>query len=347
VGIVGLEADDIRDAAAQRDEVLSEIQAAGGGAGDGPMSKAALDAQYRRRKEAARRQIAAAQGKLDTANEAAAAALARMEEAQSKVQERQAYNERVVTETKKVEEAEKKSEFQAFIKRLKGLVAMNEALKKQEKAFKETCGREKKAMEQELVLLRNRDPENKSDEEKRLDQIESMYDEIDRKYGKVRGILARKSQAISAVARQIDDVPTRTELIQYERRFGELYQEIESTLEETRKYFDKYNVQARIKNYLQKEVELLEGINEKFLPSMETKQAQEEFIAEIKRIDTGLAGMSENLERKKAAATEENEIATSKYQGLVDEQRAYFKAVKDFQAECDKNERLSEQLGEE
>ena len=94
-------------------------------------------------------------------------------------------------------------------------------------------------------------------------------------------------------------------------------------------------------------MELLEGINEKFLPSMETKQAQEEFIAEIKRIDTGLAGMSENLERKKAAATEENEIATSKYQGLVDEQRAYFKAVKDFQAECDKNERLSEQLGEE
>ena len=174
VGIVGLEADDIRDAAAQRDEVLSEIEAAEGSAGDGPMSKAALDAQYRRRKEAARRQIAAAQEKLDAANVAAGAALDRMEAAQAKVQERQTYNERVVTETKKVEEAEKKSEFQEFIKRLKGLVAMNEALKKQEKAFKETCGREKKAMEKELKLLKNRDPENKSDEEKRLDQIEAM-----------------------------------------------------------------------------------------------------------------------------------------------------------------------------
>ena len=106
-------------------------------------------------------------------------------------------------------------------------------------------------------------------------------------------------------------------------------------------------MQVRIKNYLQKEVELLEGINEKFLPSMETKEAQEEFIAEIKRINTGLAGMSGNLEQKKIASTEENELASSKYQGLVDEQRAYFKAVKDFQTECDKNERLTEQLGED
>ena len=180
VDLVGLEADDIRDAAAQRDEVLSKIQAAGGNVSDGPMSKAALDAQYRRRKEAANRQIVAAQGKLDAANEAARAALERMEAANAKVQEREKYNERVVMETKKVEEAEKKSEFQEFIKRLKGLVAMNEALKKQEKAFKETCAREKKSMENEIKLLKNRDPKNKSDEEKRLDQIEAMYDEVEK-----------------------------------------------------------------------------------------------------------------------------------------------------------------------
>ena len=345
VGIVGLEADNIRDAAAQRDEVLSEIQAAKGSK-DGPMSKAALDAQYKRRKEAAKRQVAEAQKKLDAAKSVAEDALNRMQAAQAKVKEREKYNERVVSETKKVEEAEKKSEFQEFIKKLKGLVALNEALKKQERAFKETCGRTKKAMEAEIHALKNRDPENKSEEEKRLDQIEEMYNEIDRKYGKVRSILARKSQANSAVVRQIDDVPTRTELIQYERRFEELYQEIESTLEETRKYYDKYNVQARIKNYLQKEVELLEGINEKFLPSMETKAAQEEFLSEIKRIDTGLASMSGNLDKKRETAAAENEVVSSKYQSLVDEQRAYFKAVKDFQTECDKNERLSEQLGE-
>jgi hypothetical protein len=204
-------------------------------------------------------------------------------------------------------------------------------------------------MEAELKALKNRgsaDPSTKSEEEKRLEQIEKMYDEINKKYGKVRGILARKNQTISTVAREIDDVPTRTELIQYERRFEELYQEIESTLEETRKYFDKYNVQARIKNYLQKEVEILEGINDMFLPSMQgTKQDREKFVVELQRIDTGLQGMSSSLEGRKGDAVVENEDAASKYQALVDEQRAYFKAVKDFQAECAKNEDLSERLG--
>ena len=182
---------------------------------------------------------------------------------------------------------------------LKGLVGMNEGLKKQEKSFKESCGTEMKAMKEELKRLQQRSDPNrttKSKEESRLDQIEDMYDQIFKKYGKVRGILARKNQTISTVARDIDDVPTRTELIQYERRFEELYQEIESTLEETHKYFDKYNVQVRIKNYLTKEVELLEGINEKFLPSMQSKTAQEEFIAEIERIDGGLKQMQQKLE---------------------------------------------------
>jgi len=202
-------------------------------------------------------------------------------------------------------------------------------------------------MKQELENLKNSGKSDvKSEEEKRLDQIEEMYDANLTKYTKVRGILARKNQTISTIAREIDDVPTRTELIQYERRFEELYQEIESTLEETRKYFDKYNVQSRIKNYLQKEVELLQGINDKFLPSMETKQAQDEFIGEIQRIEGGLKQMQEKLEEKKITANSENEISQNNYQKFVDEQRAYFKAVKDFQLECDKNEMLTERLEE-
>lgn len=286
--------------------------------------------------------------KFEQATLAANQAKESMEKVNEKLEERTKYNQRVVNETKKVEEMEQKSEFQNQIKKLKALVAMNEGLKKQEKTFKESCAKEMKLMKDELKKLQNvgKSDAPKSDEEKRLDQIEEMYTTIDKKYGKVRGILARKNQTISTVAREIDDVPTRTELIQYERRFEELYQEIESTLEETRKYFDKYNVQSRIKNYLQKEVELLQGINDKFLPSMETKQAQDEFIGEIQRIEGGLKQMHEKLEDKKITANRENEISQNNYQKFVDEQRAYFKAVKDFQLECDKNEMLTERLEE-
>jgi hypothetical protein len=284
--------------------------------------------------------------KLQQATAEANEAAEKMKQVNDKLEERTKYNERVVNETKKVEEMESKSEFQNHLIRLKALVAMNEGLKRQEKAFKESCGREMKLMKEELKKLKNtsKDSNGKSEEEKRLDQIEEMYDTILKKYGKVRGILARKNQAIGMVARDIDDVPTRTELIQYERRFEELYQEIESTLEETRKYFDKYNVQVKIKNYITKEVELLSGINENFLPAMQSKSAQEDFIAEIEKKEIRLGEMQGSLEKKKIAAIEVNEDAQNKYQSFVDEQRAYFKAVKDFQTECDKNEMLTEKL---
>ena len=72
--------------------------------------------------------------------------------------------------------------------------------------------------------------------------------------------------------------------------------------------------------------------------------AQEEFIGEIERIDTGLSQMQNKLEEKQTRVIEENATAQSKYQKYVDEQRAYFKAVKDFQLECDKNEMLTERL---
>jgi|TARA_B110000091_G_C13687544_1_gene420592 hypothetical protein len=284
--------------------------------------------------------------KLQQATAEANEAAEKMKQVNDKLEERTKYNERVVNETKKVEEMESKSEFQNHLIRLKALVAMNEGLKRQEKTFKESCGREMKLMKEELKKLKNtsKDSNGKSEEEKRLDQIEEMYDTILKKYGKVRGILARKNQAIGMVARDIDDVPTRTELIQYERRFEELYQEIESTLEETRKYFDKYNVQVKIKNYITKEVELLSGINENFLPAMQSKSAQEDFIAEIEKKEIRLGEMQGSLEKKKIAAIEVNEDAQNKYQSFVDEQRAYFKAVKDFQTECDKNEMLTEKL---
>ena len=88
----------------------------------------------------------------------------------------------------------------------------------------------------------------------------------------------------------------------------------------------------------------LASINDKFLPSMQDKKSQAEFIVEIQRIDTGLESTLKLKEEKKIVIVSENEASQSKYQSFVDEQRAYFKAVKDFQMECDRNEVLTEKL---
>ena len=46
------------------------------------------------------------------------------------------------------------------------------------------------------------------------------------KYNRLRQMLAAANLEVATTSRIIDDIPTRTELIQYERRFVELYQQV-------------------------------------------------------------------------------------------------------------------------
>ena len=74
------------------------------------------------------------------------------------------------------------------------------------------------------------------------------------KYDRLRELLAQANLEVSHSVRKIDDVPTRTELIQYERRFVELYQQVAWKLDETKKYYAMYNTLDTTLSFMQKEV---------------------------------------------------------------------------------------------
>ena len=76
------------------------------------------------------------------------------------------------------------------------------------------------------------------------------------KYNKIRQLLAESNLDVANTTRIIDDIPTRSELIQYERRFVELYHTVAYKLEETKKYYSMYNTLDTTLSFLQKEVEL-------------------------------------------------------------------------------------------
>ena len=67
-------------------------------------------------------------------------------------------------------------------------------------------------------------------------------------------IQARKNREIAAVQRKIDEVPSRAELSQYQRRFVELYNQVSSTHRETKQFYTLYNTLDDTKLYLNKEV---------------------------------------------------------------------------------------------
>jgi hypothetical protein len=63
--------------------------------------------------------------------------------------------------------------------------------------------------------------------------------QVSSKYSKGRQLIAKKNRDIQLLLRKLDAVPTRAELMQYERRFVELNDQMAANLEETRKYFAK------------------------------------------------------------------------------------------------------------
>lgn len=101
-----------------------------------------------------------------------------------------------------------------------------------------------------------------------------MHGELEAKYNKLRALLAKRNQAVALVSRQIDDVPTRTELIQYERRFVELYEEVALKLEENRRHVLTYNTLEQTFQLLEKEVSLIQSLNDSFQGAMKSSKGK-------------------------------------------------------------------------
>ena len=90
--------------------------------------------------------------------------------------------------------------------------------------------------------------------------------------------IARRSQEIASVQRQIDEIPSRTELTQYQKRFLELYNLVASKLSETRQFYSLYNILDATKLYLTREVTLLNSIFDNFEKAKATKNNQDKFL---------------------------------------------------------------------
>lgn len=107
------------------------------------------------------------------------------------------------------------STFSTF-KRLEELLSVHEGLKEQEHNFREQCKSDLNLLRGMLQEIENGAP---MEEEDRVKEYEEQKEIITR----VRLQLAKKNRIIASLTRQLDDVPGRSELTQYQRRFMELY----------------------------------------------------------------------------------------------------------------------------
>ena len=212
--MVALGADDIREADAA---YASVIQRAGGAdaLGVAKDAKAQEELRHKRQVEALKRRIAEAERMLETRGEPLAAAEARVAELTALLASKQALIAQALAEIEKVAAVESDADKQELIARLRGLVTLNESLKKQESEFKQMCRAERQRL---LDQIANHDSGEGDEEVRKMLEVERIFEGDAAKVLKLRQMLAKKNQEIAKTSRAIDDIPARTELLQFERR---------------------------------------------------------------------------------------------------------------------------------
>lgn len=339
--IVGLSSGEIGSAAAQYENELDAArQQLESSLGSGKLGQLAA---YKRQ----RQHLIKTRDELESKATEVAAAVAALEQRlhilDDEVRGAVDYNSKLGQQLGKLAELEAASSQQEELSTLKSLVILNETLKGQEAAFKASCKAQLADYTARIKALEEADAED-AESAKQLRDIEDMHAKVMAKYNRLRQLLAETNLEIASNVRIIDDVPTRTELIQYERRFAELYQQVAWKLVETKKYFAMYNQYDSTLSFLQKEIKLLNSISENFSTAMRSAQGKEEYLKQFELILKGVESSLKAQEALLAKSETQTEDLKQTNQNLVDEQRRYFQAVKDFQIECSKNEWLESKL---
>uniref|UniRef100_A0A8C7SA34 Coiled-coil domain-containing protein 93 n=1 Tax=Oncorhynchus mykiss TaxID=8022 RepID=A0A8C7SA34_ONCMY len=318
--IVGLQSEEIKQIASEYAEKQSELSTEDRPERYGPVQ------QHRRMVTSLNKQIQQKTKQLEELQAKRLEVKSGCEQAKSKLMEATEQTERLEKELSALEEAEGQADT-GLLEKLRALVGMNENLKHQEQEFRTHC-------REEMVQEPSQDHQ----------LIEKQYNTDKEKLQKIRLLMARRNREIAVLQRKIDEVPSRAELTQYQKRFIELYGQVSATHKETKQFFTLYNTLDDKKVYLEKEVNLLNSIHDNFQQAMASSGAKEQFLRQMEQIVEGIKQSRIKMEKKKQENKMRRDQLNDEYLELLDKQRLYFKTVKDFKEECRKNEMLLSKL---
>ncbi|XP_010573427.1 coiled-coil domain-containing protein 93 [Haliaeetus albicilla] len=334
--IVGLQSDEIKQIVSEYAEKQSELSAE-----ERPERLGAAQ-QHRRKVASLNKQILQKNKLLEELQAKCTDLQAKCTEAKKTLAEVKSYSEKLDKELAALETIESQAD-SSILQSLRALVAMNENLKSQEQEFKAHCREEMERLQQNIENLKAEAVENAEEQEPNK-IIEQQYRTEKDKLQKIRLLLARRNREIAILQRRIDEVPSRAELTQYQKRFIELYSQVSATHKETKQFFTLYNTLDDKKVYLEKEVNLLNSIHDNFHQAMASSGSREQFLRQMEQIVEGIKQNRMKMEKKKQENKMRRDQLNDEYLELLEKQRLYFKTVKEFKEECRKNEMLLSKL---
>lgn len=221
------------------------------------------------------------------------------------------------------------------LKEVEDLVILNDNLKAQEVQFREKC-------KQELASLQNQIEESKN--AKTPDEPDSKWHaELTDESDKVKALrlqLAKKNRAVVLLQRKLDDIPSRAELAQYQKRFLELYNQVAAKHKETKQYYTLYNTLEDTRNYIKREIVLLNSICDTYPEAMSSSSGKNEFLKQMEFVADWYKNSKQKIESKLEEEKSKRDQLRDTLQNLVEQQRKYVVALRQLSIECRKHEAL-------
>ncbi|MCL7041970.1 hypothetical protein MKW94_021104, partial [Papaver nudicaule] len=172
-----------------------------------------------------------------------------------------------------------------IVQRVKVLLESVEALSKQECKLKTSCEQKRSSLQAEVCELEKRIANNEETHSHSGD-LHSFCDPTE-SWHSAKTELAAKLRDVLSLKRRLDDQPSPSELIQYERRFSELYVQIQEKHQQTRQYYATYNALLEIKELVQKETSLLNSISSQFQDAMTSTAGRAKLIDSMESVLKG------------------------------------------------------------
>ncbi|XP_046753987.1 coiled-coil domain-containing protein 93 isoform X4 [Diprion similis] len=260
----------------------------------------------------------------------------KVSEATDKLRAIEIKKDEVEEDFRRMEELETE-ENKSVLLRLQELLLIHDSLKEQEHKFREQC-------KSDLTQLQSLVPDIEGAEPGESQCDVSDYEVQKEKVNQLRLQVAKKNRAIASLTRQLDDVPGRSELTQYQRRFLELYNQVSAKHKETKQYYTLYNTLDDTKLYLSKELGLLNSIQDNYNKAMASASGKEQFLKQFEAIVSGIKQNKTKVEKRCAEERARRDSLSQQLVTLVEQQRKYVAAVRQLTIECRKNEALLAQL---
>lgn len=225
-------------------------------------------AAHRRAAQSLQKQIESKKKKMEITSTQHAASQATYTEAHEAHIKAVAYGRRIDKEMAKLDALEGDEANQAILQRLRALITLNESLKSQEEQFRACCKQEMQALQDKISALQGQGVEVLNAESLGARAVLDKLTMEKRRLQKVRMLAARRNREIATLQRKIDEIPSRLELTQYQKRFVELYEQVAAKHRETKRYYTMYNTLDDKKLYIAKEEALLTSIHDNFEKAM-------------------------------------------------------------------------------